>query len=117
MGNTATTNKIFIIDKLGGVTKQISVYFKNRIPGQWGHPGPFRDKGTKSSSVPDVPGWLATMGYRFCIIINLEFVGLIIMVINCYCATLIYPNSKNVIMTPTFKPLCILAGIALNRLS
>ena len=30
----------------------------NRIPGQWGHPGPFRDKGTKSGSVWDVPGWL-----------------------------------------------------------
>ena len=34
---------------------------QNRIPGQWGHPGPFRGKGTKSGSVPDVPGWLATM--------------------------------------------------------
>ena len=62
LGNTAIANEIFIIDKLGGVTEQISVYFKNRIPGQWGHPGPFRDKGTKSGSVPDVPGRLATMG-------------------------------------------------------
>ena len=43
------------------MTEQISGYFKNRIPGQWGHPGPFRDKGTKSGSVPDVPGRLATM--------------------------------------------------------
>ena len=62
LGNTAIANEIFIIDKLGGVIEQISVYFKNRIPGQWGHPGPFRDKGTKSGSVPDVPGRLATMG-------------------------------------------------------
>ena len=59
LGNTAIANEIFIIDKLGGVIEQISVYFKNRIPG---HPGPFRDKGTKSGSVPDVPGRLATMG-------------------------------------------------------
>ena len=31
------------------------------IPGQSTHPGPFRDNGKKSGSVPDVPGQLATM--------------------------------------------------------
>ena len=65
MRNTATANEIFIIDKLGGVTEQICVYFLNTIPGQWGHPGPFRDKGTKSGSVPDVPGRLATMPWSY----------------------------------------------------
>ena len=53
------------------MTEQRSVYLKNIIPGQWGHPGPFRDKGMKFGSVPDVPGRLATMTYkhRGCILV------------------------------------------------
>ena len=31
-----------------------------------GHPGPFRENSKKSGSVPDVPGWLATMNKILC---------------------------------------------------
>ena len=47
--------------QIRGCDRTDKCLFKIEFPGQWGHPGPFRGKGTKSGSVPDVPGRLATM--------------------------------------------------------